>query len=102
MAFMNAVREPVTDIVPRPLAEDGARRVDNIEQLLQVGEAHCTSEAGEVEGGTAVLLHVLARVRVDDLVAQRAEDEVWLLRHEQDVLPVRPDDPKSPPHCRAW
>jgi len=54
-----------------------------------LGRINDGEQLGEVVVCDSQSLHVEVSVRVDDLIAQRAEHEVWLLRHEEDLLLAR-------------
>mmetsp|Transcript_11856 Transcript_11856/g.33341 ORF Transcript_11856/g.33341 Transcript_11856/m.33341 type:complete len:251 (+) Transcript_11856:109-861(+) len=57
--------------------------VKSLQQGAQASSVHRTQSAA------SLLLRTFPRARVDDLVDQRALDEVWPLRQEEDCLPGR-------------
>jgi hypothetical protein len=71
--------EPVLDLIPAPLGGDRTRGVNHRQQVCKV----VISDAKRT--------HVGLRVRVDDLVAECAQDKIGLLRHEENVLLARLD-----------
>mmetsp|Transcript_3257 Transcript_3257/g.5229 ORF Transcript_3257/g.5229 Transcript_3257/m.5229 type:complete len:431 (-) Transcript_3257:871-2163(-) len=66
-------RVPVAHFAERPLFQDEAGGIDDREERFEVRVGH------------AALHHLLDRVRIDELVAQRAEHEVRLLRQEENA-----------------